>query len=112
MTGGVVAILGKSGENFGAGFTGGVAFVHDEDGLFGNRVNPESITWQRIESAYWEGVLRGLVERHVHETSSRYAAMLLHDWDQTLAAMWQVVPKDYVRYLPHSLSDAPAEATG
>jgi glutamate synthase (NADPH/NADH) large chain len=112
MTGGIVAILGKSGENFGAGFTGGVAFVHDEDGLFGNRANPESITWQRIESAYWEGVLRGLVERHVHETSSRYAAMLLHDWNQTLAAMWQVVPKDYVRYLPHALSDAAAEATG
>ncbi len=104
MTGGTVAILGQVGDNFGAGFTGGVAFVYDPDRRFELRVNPETLTWQRISSPYWEGVLRDLIARHVEETSSGYARRLLHDWDQTLADMWQIVPKEYVRYLPAPLS--------
>jgi glutamate synthase (NADPH/NADH) large chain len=70
-----------------------------------SRINPETLTWQRVSSAYWESHLRCLIERHVEETSSRYAAMLLHNWEQTLGHFWQVVPKDYVQYLPHALTD-------
>ncbi|MCB8874187.1 glutamate synthase large subunit [Acidisoma silvae] len=110
MTGGTVAILGDFGDNFGAGFTGGVAFLYDPENTLESRINPESLTWQRVSSAYWESQLRGLIERHVEETSSRYAAMLLHNWDQTLASFWQVVPKDYVKYLPHGLTDEKAQA--
>ena len=54
--------------------------------------------------------LRELISRHVAETDSRYAAMLLHNWDQTLGDFWQVVPKDYVKYLPHALSDEQEQA--
>jgi glutamate synthase (NADPH/NADH) large chain len=107
MTGGTVVILGSVGDNFGAGFTGGVAFVYDESGEFEQRINPDTLTWQRIASAHWEGVLRQLLEQHVDETKSRYAATLLHDWPLPLAHFWQVVPKDYVRYLPQPLSDQP-----
>ncbi|MBN9561137.1 MAG: glutamate synthase large subunit [Alphaproteobacteria bacterium] len=109
MTGGTVVILGAVGDNFGAGFTGGMAFVYDPDELFEKRVNPDTLTWQRVSSAHWEKVARDLVAAHVEATSSRYATMLLHDWDRTLPRFWQVVPKDYVRYLPVSLSDAPEE---
>jgi glutamate synthase (NADPH/NADH) large chain len=105
MTGGVVAILGAVGDNFGAGFTGGMAFVYDPEGVFQHRLNPETLGWDRLRSAHWEEVLRNLVERHVAETNSRYARQLLHDWDLTLPNFWQVVPKEYARYLPVPLSD-------
>jgi glutamate synthase (NADPH/NADH) large chain len=54
MTGGTAVILGKVGANFGAGMTGGMAFVLDEDGSFAAHANPESIVWQRLDSAHWE----------------------------------------------------------
>jgi glutamate synthase (NADPH/NADH) large chain len=108
MTGGTVVVLGAVGDNFGAGFTGGMAFVYDADGKFGQRVNPDTLHWQPIAAAHWEEVLRGLVERHAQETNSRYARLLLHDWARALPRFWQVVPKDYVKYLPVPLSDTPA----
>ncbi len=110
MTGGTVAILGDVGDNFGAGFTGGMAFVHDPRNLFELRVNPDTLIWQRVASAHWEEVLRGLLARHVAETNSRYAAMLQLEWDRVLPQFWQVVPKDFVKYLPVPLTDEPAEA--
>ena len=104
MTGGNVVVLGAVGDNFGAGFTGGMAFVLDTDGMFEKRINPESLDWQRVAHSHWEGLLRGLVERHVQETNSAYAAGLLHDWPGTLARIWQVVPKGFAKYLPAPLS--------
>jgi glutamate synthase (NADPH/NADH) large chain len=106
MTGGTVAILGPVGDNFGAGFTGGMAFVYDPDDTFELRVNPDSVVWQRLGSAHWEQTVRTLVEEHANETNSRYAAMLLHDWETERDRFWQVVPKEFVRYLSQPL-DAP-----
>jgi glutamate synthase (NADPH/NADH) large chain len=106
MTGGTVVILGAVGDNFGAGFTGGMAFVYDPADQFELRVNPDTITWQRVQSSHWEGMLRALVAEHASETNSRYAAMLLHDWDQERGRFWQVVPKEYARYLAEPLVEA------
>jgi glutamate synthase (NADPH/NADH) large chain len=103
MTGGTVAILGAVGDNFGAGFTGGMAFVYDPDDEFAQRVNPDTVHWQRLASAHWEAALLALIEEHARETSSRYAAMLLHDWEQERGQFWQVVPKEYLKYLPAPL---------
>ena len=108
MTGGTVVILGPTGDNFGAGFTGGQAFVYDADGLFERRVNPDTVLWQRIAHPHWEGVLRGLIERHADETNSRYAAMMLLDWARVRTHFWQVVPKEYVKYLPVPLAEPEA----
>jgi len=99
MTGGTAVILGAVGDNFGAGFTGGMAFVYDSEENFELRVNPDSVTWQRLASQHWEAELRALVEEHARETNSRYAAMLLHDWDTERDKFWQVVPKEFVKYL-------------
>jgi glutamate synthase (NADPH/NADH) large chain len=109
MTGGTVVILGPVGDNFGAGFTGGMAFVYDPEKMFEMRINPESLSWQRVTHPHWEQVLRTLIERHVTETSSRYAARLLHDIDRTLPDFWQIVPKDYVKYLPVPMNADAAE---
>ncbi len=109
MTGGTVVVLGDVGDNFGAGFTGGVAFVYDGRDEFGVRVNPESVLWQRVATSHWEATLKALIERHVAETGSRYAASMLNDWERELPNFWQVVPRDYVKYLASPLSEAAAE---
>jgi glutamate synthase (NADPH/NADH) large chain len=86
-----------------------MVFVYDPDQRFAMRVNPDTVTWQRVAHPHWDGVLKSLIERHVAETNSRYARMLVHDWDRTLPNFWQVVPKEYVKYLPVPLSEAVAE---
>jgi glutamate synthase (NADPH/NADH) large chain len=108
MTGGTVVILGAIGDNFGAGFTGGQAFIYDPNDQFALRVNPETVGWQRVAHPYWAGVLRDLVAVHAEETNSRYARMLVHDWERTLPKFWQVVPKEYAKYLPVPLTDVEA----
>ena len=111
MTGGTVVVLGEVGDNFGAGFTGGMAFVYDREKMFEMRVNPDSLHWQRVASPYWGGVLKNLVERHVAETESRHAATMLNDWDREFPHFWQIVPKDYIKYLPVPLDEQEAAAT-
>jgi glutamate synthase (NADPH) large chain len=110
MTGGTVAILGAIGDNFAAGMTGGMAFVYDADGKFAEHVNPDSIVWQRIQTAHWDATLRALVERHHTETSSALAAELLSHWDIEVAKFWQVVPKEMALRLGHPLTDTRAAA--
>ena len=109
MTGGVAVVLGTPGANFGAGMTGGMAFVYDEAGLFPRHANPESIVWQRLASAHWEGVLRALIEEHVARTDSSWATAILHGWDRSRAHFWQVCPKEMISRLAHPLSDETLE---
>ena len=106
MTGGTAVILGRVGANFGAGMTGGMAFVLDEDGSFEGHANPESIQWQRLSSAHWEGVLKDLIQQHHDATDSRWSGAILHDWDRRRGDFWQVCPKEMVHRLAHPLSDA------
>ena len=68
----IAVILGTTGANFGAGMTGGMAFVYDEDGRFPTRANPESIVWQQLGSVHWEAVLKALEEgREGHKPLAR-----------------------------------------
>ncbi|MBO6086564.1 MAG: alpha-hydroxy-acid oxidizing protein, partial [Acetobacter sp.] len=106
MTGGTVVVLGEVGDNFGAGFTGGMAFVLDENNHFEKRVNSETLFWVRITDEEWETTLRRLVERHVKETGSAYAASLLQKWSEYLPLFWQVVPRDYARVIGFSVPEA------
>ena len=102
MTGGTVVVLGTVGDNFGAGFTGGTAFVYDRRGEFELRVNAETLGWSRVTEPAVEAELRSLVETHARETSSRFAALLLHEWSTALEHFWHVVPKEYARALSRS----------
>ena len=107
MTGGVAVVLGSVGQNFGAGMTGGMAFLYDPDGSFVRRANGDSIVWQRLGTAHWEQVLRGLIEQHVAATDSSWARGLLEDWDRVVGRFWQVVPKEMLGRLDHPLHDRP-----
>jgi glutamate synthase (NADPH/NADH) large chain len=110
MTGGVAVILGKVGENFAAGMTGGMAFVLDPGDELPVKINPDSVVWQRLESAYWEQVLVDLIEEHAAETLSRHARRILQQWDIERTRIWQVCPKEMLPRLKHPLSDQPAAA--
>ncbi|KTT73033.1 glutamate synthase [Sphingomonas sanguinis] len=106
MTGGVAVVLGEVGANFGAGMTGGMAFIYDPEERFARRANPENIVWQRLASAHWEGVLRGLVEEHAARTDSKWSKGLLEDWDRVAGHFWQVCPKEMLTRLAHPLDDS------
>jgi glutamate synthase (NADPH/NADH) large chain len=111
MTGGTVVILGAVGDNFGAGMSGGMAFVYDEDGAFPERANPDSIVWQRLASAHWEKQLKALVTDHGKRTGSPRAAQLLANWDTARAKFWQICPQEMIPRLKHALSDAAAPSS-
>ena len=110
MTAGVAVILGPMGDNFAAGMTGGMAFVYDPGDELERRINPETVVYQRLESAHWEGVLKDLVAEHARETGSRYAQGLLDDWEVEIGHFRQVCPKEMLDRLDHPLSDAPEAA--
>ncbi|MFD1626546.1 glutamate synthase large subunit [Azospirillum griseum] len=112
MTGGVAVILGKVGDNFGAGMTGGMAYVYDEADQLPLYINDESVIFQRVEVSHYEAQLRSLIEEHVAETQSRFAAEILNDWERELGKFWQIVPKEMLSRLavPVTLPKAiPAE---
>ncbi len=106
MTNGIAVVLGAVGANFGAGMTGGMAFVYDADGSFERRANPESITWHRLASMHWESVLLGLVRAHHAATDSKWSAALLDDWGRAIDRFWQVVPREMLDRLSHPLDDS------
>ena len=112
MTGGNVVILGAVGDNFGAGMTGGMAFVYDPDNSFVSRLNPASLQVVRIGTAHWEAELKALVEAHAAATDSALAARLLNEWDVEIGKFWQVVPTEIVARLEMPLDDAAVAAGG
>jgi len=108
MTGGNAVILGPVGSNFGAGMTGGMAFVLDVDDDFAKRANPENIIWQHLDSAYWEEHLKSLIASHQRTTGSKWSETILRDWDRWRLRFWQVCPKEMVNRVEQPLSDKEA----
>ena len=94
MTNGLVVILGLTGKNFGAGMSGGVAYILDEDGQFQSRLNPEMVVALPVSRDSDNEEVKGLIEAHFEKTSSPKAQLLLADWDKTLQSMLRVIPKD------------------
>ena len=126
MTGGVVCVLGKTGRNFAAGMSGGIAYVYDEDGSFADLCNMAQVDLEEISATPDEedgtgrpqhrassvndfGMgdplrhdaerLKILVERHQLHTGSQRAADLLADWDSALTKFKKIMPRDYARAL-------------
>ena len=94
MTGGIVAILGKTGVNFGAGMTGGFAYILDEDGDFAGRVNPELVEALPLaELKIHQEHLRGLIDQHLELTGSDRAQEILAEFDQWIPRFYLAKPK-------------------
>src|SRR5438034_2311223 len=122
MTGGTVVVLGRTGRNFAAGMSGGIAYVYDEDGTFAQRCNLSMVTLEpvltgpeqarfetelvaagkgrlRHTGALDETVLRTRIERHLRFTGSTRALAILDHWDSTRARFVKVFPNEYKRAL-------------
>ena len=94
MTGGLAIILGKTGRNFAAGMSGGIAYVYDEDDTFKPKCNREMVDFDLIESEDIQ-VLRTMIENHFKYTKSEVAEKMLANWEATLEKFVKVMPRDY-----------------
>ena len=92
MTGGTVVVLGSTGKNFGAGMTGGSAFVLDQENKFEGRYNDQLVGAARIASPEDEALLKELVVQHSEKTGSPLAARILAGWSDYLGSFWKVTP--------------------
>jgi glutamate synthase (ferredoxin) len=99
MTGGTVVVLGKTGRNFAAGMSGGVAYVLDENGKFANNCNMQMVGLEKLEDAAEIAEVRNLIKRHADFTKSQKAQRILAQWDETVPKFVKVLPKDYKRVL-------------
>ena len=104
MTGGSVIILGKVGDNFGAGMTGGMAFIYDPNNEFENYVNSESVVWQEPETDYWKNYLKDLIIEHFKETQSLIANKIIKNFDVEVKRFQQVCPKEMLNKLSNPIS--------
>jgi glutamate synthase domain-containing protein 3 len=102
MTGGVAVVLGVTGRNFGAGMSGGVAYVLDHDGSFASRCNMETIelaTLAELGDADVSASVQALVGEHFELTGSDAARRLLDDWQAAEKQLVRVMPLEYKRVL-------------
>jgi glutamate synthase (ferredoxin) len=99
MTGGRAVIIGKTGRNFGAGMSGGIAYIFDEDGTFATRCNPEMVGLEALEEHEDLDLVQGLLERHFEYTGSMVADRILRDWPAQAAKFVKVMPREYRRVL-------------
>ena len=104
MTGGSVVILGNVGDNFAAGMTGGMAFVYDKSGDFENKVNPESVIWQNVETEYWINFLKNLILEHLEETYSKVSKYIIDNFDEEIKKFVQVCPKEMIDKIENSIT--------
>jgi len=98
MTGGRVVVLGPTGRNFGAGMSGGIAYVWDPDRALAANLNPEMVELEGLDDldTTW---LVGVIFRHRDETGSEVAARILTDWQYQVLNFTKVMPRDYKRVL-------------
>jgi glutamate synthase (NADPH/NADH) large chain len=113
MTGGVAVILGNIGANFGAGMTGGMAYIYDPEQTAQSMMNMETLVTCPVTMEHWEAQLKGLIERHLEETGSRKAAEILQNWDMERLNFLQVCSTEMLAHLPVPLgieeASVPAE---
>jgi len=97
MTGGTVVILGKTGRNFAAGMSGGVAYIHDLDGTFAENCNREMVGLYPVDDPLELAELRATIETHVELTASALGERILDAWSTAKATFVKVLPNDYKR---------------
>jgi len=127
MTGGTVVVLGRTGRNFAAGMSGGVAYVYDEDGQFARRCNTAMVSLEKVlpaeeqaaqvERSVWhrgeadETLLRKMIEAHHKWTGSLRAREVLDHWADSRARFVKVFPNEYKRALAEMQANREAGET-
>ena len=108
MTNGLTAILGLTGKNFGAGMSGGTAYVYDIDGKFQSRLNSEMVVARPVRRAQDITELKELIEEHAEKTGSPRAKEILDNWEEKLPSLIRVIAKerDQLEKAEHEHEDA------
>ncbi|MBZ4684114.1 MAG: glutamate synthase large subunit, partial [Fusobacteriales bacterium] len=95
MTGGRAVILGTTGRNFGAGMSGGIAYVYDIDGKFESRLNKNMVIMEKVEDKTSINELKSMIEKHYQYTNSDRAKEILDNWDTSLQKFVKVLSPEY-----------------
>ena len=90
-------VLGRTGRNFAAGMSGGIAYVLDTDGSFALNCNIDMVDLERLDQSDEVALVRGLIERHVQLTGSAIGQRVLDAWATTLQQFVAVMPRDFKR---------------
>lgn len=98
MTGGLAIILGRTGRNFAAGMSGGIAYIYDVDGDFESKCNTEMVGLEKADQEDAE-LLKAFIEKHQSLTHSGVAAAILANFDKEVTKFVKVIPTDYKRVL-------------
>ena len=106
MTGGRTIVLGKTGRNFAAGMSGGVAYVLDEDGDFDFYCNMEMIELTLIEDSMDSKEVQGLIANHYKYTNSKRAKHILDNWSSYVDKFKKIVPIEYKKVLQEEKMEA------
>ncbi len=106
MTGGRVIVLGKTGRNFAAGMSGGIAYVWNPDGKFESLVNKEMVDLEPLSSAEELPEIKELIEEHLGLTKSKRAESILKDWNSEVKNFVKVIPRDYKKALEKMKEEA------
>ena len=99
MTGGVAVILGAVGRNFGAGMSGGIAYIYDVDKTFESKCNKESLNLLPLVEDQDIAELRALIENHYNATYSPLAQRILEGWEDNLKHFIKILPEEYKQAL-------------
>ncbi|MFZ4640291.1 MAG: glutamate synthase large subunit, partial [Nodosilinea sp.] len=112
MTGGRAVVLGRTGRNFAAGMSGGIAYVLDEAGDFPSRCNREMVDLETLEDPEEIRDLRDLIQRHIDYTDSALGRRILSHWEDMVPRFVKVMPRDYKRVLQHIQTALASGLTG
>lgn len=93
MTAGTVVVLGRTGRNFAAGMTGGMAYVFDPQNVFSNRCNLTTVTLERLSRPYEIKQVQSLIYAHLKATNSPRAGRILRHWPESVPQFWRVAPR-------------------
>jgi len=112
MTGGRVVVLGKTGRNFAAGMSGGLAYVYDPEEKFAGRCNTAMVELSHVTEAEDVETIHEMLTRYHRYTQSRTAAEVLDDWEESYPRFVKVFPLDFKRVLLERAAEAEASAGG
>ena len=99
MTGGRVIVLGRTGRNFAAGMSGGIAYVFDEKNEMPANCNTDMVSLRTLTEPDEINFVKAMLQRHLDATHSAFAQRILANWEESLPKFVCVVPKDYERML-------------
>jgi glutamate synthase (NADPH/NADH) large chain len=105
MTSGVIVILGRTGKNFGAGMSGGEAFVFDDDGSFATKLNPAMVRREPFTGERDLELVKRMIENHAAYTHSSKAKRILANWNECVSKFVKVIPHAYAEVLARHLAD-------